>query len=145
MVSNPKVKFYENIVVTKPWGEEIIFSPSDADYTFKVLKLKNGGRLSLQYHDKKRETLVLINGKANLIIGPDIDHLETIEMKMFQGYTIDVNVVHRMVGVPDADIMEGSTPETGNTVRLQDDYKRNTETEEMRKQKNRGWNPNNSL
>lgn len=126
--------------VIKPWGEEVIFTPSNLNYTFKMLTIKKGRRISLQSHTEKIETFVLVEGKANLIVGVDTDHLETIEMTPKRGYTIDVNTVHRMEATDeDAIILEGSTPETGITVRYQDDYNRPDETEEMRSQKNRGW------
>jgi hypothetical protein len=54
------------------------------------------------------------------------------------GYTINVGTKHRLVGVEDGDVLEVSTPEIGNTIRLED-YARPTETEEMRKSPNRGW------
>jgi hypothetical protein len=60
-------------------------------------------------------------------------------MEPKKGYTIPVGTIHRMVGVKNAVIMEASTPETGTTIRLQDDYKRPDETENVRKLDNRGW------
>ncbi len=129
-------------VIIKPWGEEIIYTPEDLKYTFKQIKINDGARLSLQSHDEKIETFVLIEGEADLVIGPDIDHLETIHMGIKKGYNIPLGVVHRMIGIKNAVILEASTPETGKTFRYQDDYKRPDETEEMRKLENRGWNPN---
>jgi len=125
--------------IIKPWGKEIIYTPEDLKYTFKQIKIDDGQRLSLQSHTEKVETFVLIEGEANLVIGPDVDHLETIPMELKKGYSIPVGTVHRMVGVKNAVILEGSTPETGTTIRYQDDYSRPDETEEIRKQDNRGW------
>lgn len=129
-------------VITKPWGEEIIYTPEDLKYTFKQIKINDGARLSLQSHTEKVETFVLIEGEADLLIGPDVDHLETVHMEIKKGYNIPVGTVHRMIGVKNATILEASTPETGTTYRYQDDYKRPDETEEIRKMDNRGWNPN---
>ena len=128
--------------IPKPWGQEIIYTPENLNYTFKQIQINDGARLSLQSHDEKVETFVLIEGQADLVIGPDIDHLETIHMEIKKGYNIPLGVVHRMVGVKNAIILEASTPETGTTFRYQDDYKRPDETEVIRKEKNRGWNPN---
>lgn len=125
--------------IIKPWGKEIIYTPENLNYTFKQIKIDDGQRLSLQSHTEKVETFVLIEGEANLVIGPDVDHLETIPMELKKGYSIPVGTVHRMVGVKNAVILEGSTPETGTTIRYQDDYSRPDETEEIRKQDNRGW------
>lgn len=126
--------------IIKPWGEEIIFTPNNLNYTFKMLTIKKNCRISLQSHTEKIETFVLVEGEANLIIGSDIDHLEVIKMTPKRGYTIDINTIHRMEAISEGVvILEGSTPETGVTVRYQDDYNRPNETEAMRKEKNRGW------
>lgn len=131
--------------ITKPWGQETIFTPDNLNYTFKMLVIKKGCRISLQSHTEKIETFVLIEGKASLVVGTDIDHLETIEMTPKRGYTIAINTVHRMIAQDeDAIIFEGSTPETGTTIRYQDDYNRPDETEAVRKMKNRGWSEENS-
>jgi len=126
-------------VINKPWGKEIIYTNPDSPYTFKQIIINNGHRLSLQSHTDKSETFVLIEGQANLVIGPDINNLRTIPMEIKKGYTIPVGTVHRMVGVKNAVILEASTPGTGTTIRLQDDYKRPNETEDIRKSDNRGW------
>lgn len=132
-----ELSYTKNII--KPWGEEIIYTPENLNYTLKQIKIKDGHRLSLQSHTEKVETFVLIEGEADLIIGPDLDHLETIHMEIKKGYNIPVNTIHRMAGVKNAIILEGSTPETGTTIRHQDDYSRPDETEEIRQQDNRGW------
>lgn len=128
-------------IIQKPWGQEIIYTPTDLKYTFKQIKINDGARLSLQSHDQKVETFVLIEGQADLMIGPDIEHLDTIHMEIKKGYNIPVGIVHRMIGIKNAVILEASTPETGTTFRYQDDYKRPDETEEIRHEKNRGWEP----
>lgn len=132
-----ELSYTKNII--KPWGEEIIYTPENLNYTFKQIKISDGHRLSLQSHTEKVETFVLIEGEADLIIGPDLDHLETIHMEIKKGYNIPIGTIHRMAGIKNAIILEGSTPETGTTVRYQDDYSRSDETEEIRKQDNRGW------
>lgn len=129
-------------VITKPWGQEIIYTTPDLKYTFKQIQINDGARLSLQSHTEKVETFVLIEGQADLVIGSDLDHLETIHMELKKGYNISVGLVHRMIGVKNAIILEASTPETGTTYRYQDDYKRPDETESLRQQTNRGWSPN---
>lgn len=146
MTDNSKINdIYQDEIVTKPWGEERIFTPKNINYTFKMLKINKDCKISLQSHDEKVETFVLISGKANLIVGTSLDNLETIEMELLRGYTIAVNTIHRMIALTDNTIiMEGSTPETGTTIRYQDDYHRPNETEEIRNMKNRGWTENNS-
>ncbi len=125
--------------IIKPWGQETIYTTSDLKYTFKQIQINNQARLSLQSHTKKVETFVLIEGKADLVIGTDIEHLETLHMEIKKGYTIPVGTIHRMIGINNAIILEASTPETGTTIRYQDDYHRPNETEKLRKENNRGW------
>jgi len=127
--------------ITKPWGQETIYTPVDLKYTFKQIQINDGTRLSLQSHTEKVETFVLIEGEADLVIGPDLEHLETVHMEKKIGYNIPIGTVHRMVGVKNAVILEASTPETGVTHRYQDDYQRPDETESIRKLENRGWDP----
>lgn len=116
------------IKVEKPWGWEIIFTPMDAPYSGKVLFIKKGARLSLQYHEEKSETLTLFSGQARLLIDDlwrDMD--ETV------GYTIIPGQKHRVEAVEDSYLIEAGTPERGKTVRLEDDYQRGDETEEDRR------------
>jgi mannose-6-phosphate isomerase-like protein (cupin superfamily) len=129
--------------IIKPWGEEVIYTPENLKYTFKMIKINDDCRLSLQSHTEKVETFGLIEGKADLVIGNSLDDLRTISMEPKKGYNIPVNTIHRMIGVENAIILEGSTPETGTTIRYEDDYKRPNETEDMRKMPNRGWSNNN--
>lgn len=119
--------------VEKPWGYEIHFTPDDLPYMGKILHIEKGKRLSLQYHDKKMESWYLLSGKVTMVLGS-----EEVNMELGQGYTTKTGQQHRLVGVEDSDVLEVSTPEIGNTYRLEDDYKRPTETEEMRKEPNRG-------
>ncbi len=129
-------------IIPKPWGQETIYTPEELKYTFKQIQINDGARLSLQSHDEKVETFVLIEGQADLIIGPDMEHLKTVHMEKKIGYNIPVGIIHRMIGVKNAIILEASTPETGTTFRYQDDYHRPDETPIIRQEKNRGWNPN---
>lgn len=132
-----KLTFSQKII--KPWGEEIIYTPNDSKYTFKQIKINDSCRLSLQSHTDKTETFLLISGQADLVIGQDINQLQTINLKINQSYTVPIGTIHRLIGVKNAIILEASTPETGTTIRYQDDYNRPDETENLRKENNRGW------
>jgi len=125
--------------VEKPWGFEIVFTPQDTKAVGKLLHIKAGCRLSLQYHDKKEETGVLISGQAYFLLEDAEGKIKKINMEPNKGYHIVPFQKHRYIAITDCDIFEASTPETGNTIRLEDDYKRPTETETMRKTPNRGW------
>jgi mannose-6-phosphate isomerase len=116
-------------LVEKPWGQEIILTPPSTPYTGKILKIKAGRRLSLQIHEEKQETLTLFSGQATLNLGTDLNALEEIQMQPLYGYTIPQNTIHRVTCQKDSLILESSTPESGTTKRLQDDYQRSDETE----------------
>ncbi len=126
--------------VEKPWGYELHFVPEDLPYMGKIIHIEKGKRLSLQIHDAKQESWFLMNGQAKIIWEDSKGSLIETEMLKFQGYTCSLGQKHRLAGVTDCDIIEASTPELGNTYRLEDDYSRPTETEEIRKDLNRGWN-----
>lgn len=125
--------------IIKPWGEEIIITPDNLGRTGKILKVKQGLKLSFQYHDVKEETLCLLSGKVLLWLENKNHEIEKIAMEPNHGYTVVSAQKHRIEALEDSIIMEVSSPETGTTVRIDDDYKRADETEQMREKPNRGW------
>lgn len=125
--------------VDKPWGYELHWVPEDMPYMGKVLHIKEGTRISLQVHDKKIESWFLLKGKAKIIWEDKNGSMMETEMGKGVGYTCHIGQKHRLAGITDCDIIEVSTPEFGNTYRLEDDYRRPDETEEIRKDPNRGW------
>lgn len=122
--------------VEKPWGWEIVWAETP-QYCGKLLHIRAGSRLSLQYHDQKLETQCLLHGRALLVVEDAAGALREVEMEPGKGYTIQPFQRHRLVGIDDADIIEVSTPERGTTFRLEDDYTRPDETEELRRRPNR--------
>ena len=125
--------------VEKPWGYELHWVKDDKPYMGKIIHINAGARLSLQIHDKKQESWLIIKGRAKVIWDNNQGELIETELLPSQGFTTEVGQRHRLVGITNCDILEVSTPEIGTTYRLEDDYKRPHETEEMRKLKNRGW------
>ena len=119
--------------VEKPWGFELHFAQEDLPYMSKLMHVNAGCRQSLQVHDKKQETYVLIKGRGGAIIENDKGHLVQVEFEQFVGYKTVVGQKHRIIAVTDCDIMEASTPEAGTTWRLEDDYARPNETPEQRR------------
>ena len=81
-----------------------------------------------------------MHGRAKVLWDNDKGELVETEFEYGKGYTTQVGQRHRLIGITDCDIIEVSTPEQGTTYRLEDDYKRPDETEEVRKDPNRGWN-----
>lgn len=126
-------------IVDKPWGREIILTTSDLPYTAKILEIKAGKRLSLQYHDKKLETLCVSSGEVNILWGSDKNNLITEKMIPGQGYTITPGTIHRFEAITDCQLFEASTGEIGTTFRIEDDANRGNEDETIRNLPNRGW------
>src|SRR5918912_2578734 len=118
----------------KPWGFEVLLSPADAPYTAKLIHVFAGRRLSLQLHDTKVETQTLVSGRGILVLEGSDGQLHDIQMQPGVGYHVAVGQRHRLCAAPDSDatIFEASTPEVGTTLRLEDDYARPDETEELR-------------
>lgn len=123
--------------IEKPWGYEIHWVPKDKPYMGKILHIKEGARLSLQVHDQKEESWILIHGRAKVIWDNENGELIETELEKDKGLSCKIGQKHRLAGITDCDIIEVSTPEIGTTYRLEDDYKRPNETEDVRK-KERG-------
>ena len=109
--------------VDKPWGHEIIWAHTER-YVGKVLFVKAGERLSLQYHEAKDETVYVMSGKMVFEVGPRDEEREDRVMKAGDSYHITPHTVHRMIAIEDTTILEASTPELDDVVRLEDKYGR---------------------
>lgn len=111
--------------VEKPWGYEIWWAQTDR-YVGKFLHIKAGASLSLQYHEIKDETILVQSGTLLFETGTrdDPGNLKKTEMKPGDRFHITPFTVHRMTGVTDVDIVEVSTPEVHDVVRLEDKYGR---------------------
>jgi mannose-6-phosphate isomerase-like protein (cupin superfamily) len=118
--------------VAKPWGWELHWTPADLPYLGKLLHINAGARLSLQVHEVKRESWLLIEGRARVIWEDSRGELIETELRPGVGYTCGLGQRHRLVGITDCDVIEVSTPEVGTTWRLEDDYARPDETPEQR-------------
>ena len=119
--------------IEKPWGWELHWTPAHLPYMGKVLHINAGARLSLQVHDEKRESWLLINGEAKAVWEDSAGRLVETSLVQGRGFTCALGQRHRLVGVTDCDIVEVSTPEVGTTWRLEDDYSRPHETPDQRK------------
>jgi mannose-6-phosphate isomerase len=119
--------------IEKPWGYELHWVLSSAPYMGKIIHINAGARLSLQVHDEKQESWLLISGKAAVIWEDASGELVQTELQQLHGYSTQLGQKHRLVGVTDCNIVEVSTPELGTTWRLEDDYARPHETPEQRR------------
>lgn len=118
--------------IEKPWGYELHWVPESSPYMGKILHINEGARLSLQVHDEKSESWLLMNGRAAVIWENSAGELIETELQPGQGYTTKLGQKHRLKGLTECDIVEVSTPELGTTWRLEDDYARPHETPEQR-------------
>jgi mannose-6-phosphate isomerase len=110
--------------VDKPWGYELHWAKTDR-YVGKILHITAGHALSLQFHNVKDETVMVHSGK--LLYEIEVDGVLT-QIEMGPGTAIHVTpkTVHRMTAIEDTDVLEVSTPELDDVVRLQDRYGRTT-------------------
>ena len=108
--------------VEKPWGYELIWARTDR-YVGKILHVKAGHALSLQYHNKKDETMHVLSGELKLRIGTK-EKLEERRFVAGESVHIKPGVVHSIEAVVDTDVLEASTPELDDLVRLTDRYGR---------------------
>ena len=107
----------------KPWGGELWFAHTDR-YAGKLLHVKAGGRLSVQYHRSKDETSYLLSGRIVLSTGESADALVRAELEPGVAWRNEPGQVHSVEGLEDSVILEVSTPELDDVVRLADDYGR---------------------
>ena len=110
-------------VIEKPWGREELIEHNTA-YVVKRLFMKKGHQCSLQFHEKKQETVYVLSGALNITLGDNVDHLETRVYKPGEYLTLSPKKIHRMKAVEDCFYLEASTTELDDVVRIQDDYKR---------------------
>src|SRR5262249_28878121 len=108
--------------VDKPWGHELIWAHTDR-YVGKLLHIKQGHKLSLQYHQKKDETIHLHAGRLLLVVDEGAGLIER-ELQQGESYHVKPFTKHRMVALTDCDVLEVSTPELDDVVRLEDSYGR---------------------
>jgi mannose-6-phosphate isomerase-like protein (cupin superfamily) len=109
--------------VEKPWGHELIWAKT-GDYVGKVLHIKKGHKLSLQYHREKEETCMVWSGRMILVFENERGVLEEIPLAAGEAHHIPPGKKHRMIAVEDTDVFEVSTPQLGDVVRLEDGYGR---------------------
>ena len=110
--------------VDKPWGHEIRWAVNEK-YLGKILYIKRGKQLSRQFHEVKDETIYVLNGVLVLEIGAS-DDVFTHVLREGDSYRIKPNTIHRF-RAPDSSavkLIEVSTPEINDVVRLEDDYGR---------------------
>ncbi len=112
--------------IDKPWGYELHWAKTDR-YVGKIIHIDKGHALSLQYHNTKDETIMLLSGKLLFEIQ---EHGQLVKHEVAPGrpFHVTPGTVHRMTAIEDCDVVEVSTPELDDVVRLEDRYGREEPT-----------------
>ena len=110
--------------VPKPWGHETIWASNDL-YVGKILHITAGHALSVQYHEKKDETVYLLSGELKYWVQLE-GSTELVDMRLQKGaaFRITPGTIHYMEAVTDCDVLEASTPHLDDVVRVKDRYGR---------------------
>jgi mannose-6-phosphate isomerase-like protein (cupin superfamily) len=109
--------------VEKPWGYELIWAHTDR-YVGKILHIECGEALSLQYHRVKDETLYLLSGSLELQVGDTDDAPEVLQLQPGESIHLPPGRRHRLTARETCDVLEASTTEIDDVVRLVDRYGR---------------------
>ena len=110
--------------VPKPWGHETIWASNDL-YVGKILHITAGHALSVQYHEKKDETVYLLSGELKYWVQLE-GSSELVDMHLQKGaaFRITPGTIHYMEAVTDCDVLEASTPHLDDVIRVKDRYGR---------------------
>ena len=109
--------------VEKPWGWELVWAETES-YVGKVLFVRAGQALSLQYHEEKDEAWLVQEGRATLELGEVGETLASLEIAAGDTFRYRPGTVHRVTAIEDLTIVEVSTPHLDDVVRLEDQYGR---------------------
>jgi mannose-6-phosphate isomerase len=110
--------------VPKPWGHETIWAHSER-YVGKILHINAGHELSVQYHNRKDETVYLLSGEIVYRVQPaGREVLDDVRLRIGESFRITPGTIHQMIALTDCDVLEVSTPEIDDIVRISDKYGR---------------------
>jgi mannose-6-phosphate isomerase-like protein (cupin superfamily) len=110
--------------VEKPWGHEEIFALVDGKFCGKAIHVRDGHALSLQYHEQKEETICVQSGRLRVDIGLHEESLESFELEVGESIHLRPGVRHRVTAIGDTVMLEASTTQLTDVVRLEDRYGR---------------------
>jgi len=110
-------------VVNKPWGREIWIELNDK-YCLKKLYINAGYRTSYQFHKEKRETVYVLDGEAVVFLENNAGEIKRHELATGDYFSVPPKIKHRIVATTNLTLMEASTPEVDDVVRIEDDSNR---------------------
>ena len=108
----------------KPWGHEEVFALIEGRYCGKAIHVTAGHALSLQYHERKDEVIAVQSGRAQLEVGTSEEAMDTFELTPGERVHLPAGVRHRITALTDVVLLEASTTELDDVVRLDDRYGR---------------------
>ncbi len=109
--------------VDKPWGHELIWAETDR-YVGKLLVIETGKRLSLQRHEVKDESILVVSGRLRLWLEDDEGVVQTVELGPGAARHVATGRIHRYEAIERCELMEVSTPELDDVIRIEDDFGR---------------------
>lgn len=109
--------------IAKPWGEELIWALTDR-YCGKVITIETGCRLSLQYHEQKDEAILVTRGRLRLHLEADDGTMTVRNLGPGDAAHVAVGRRHRYEAIERVELVEVSTPELTDVIRVEDDYGR---------------------
>jgi len=110
-------------IVEKPWGRELWIAHTDK-YALKIIEVKKGTRSSLQYHVKKHEHIYVDGGLLQVEWEDDAGRIQTLQLKPGDVIENKPGRKHRVLALENVRLIEVSTPELDDVVRVEDDYNR---------------------
>ncbi len=108
----------------KPWGHEELFAHVPGKYAGKAIHVDQGQALSLQYHERKEETISCLSGRFSVEVGAHESSLETFELEPGESIHLRPGIRHRVIALVDSVFLEASTTDLDDVVRLEDRYGR---------------------
>lgn len=123
---------HQRTIIDKPWGYEEIFALVPGKFCGKILHLRSGHALSLHYHRVKEEVIAVQAGHARVEIGERLDALSILELGPGDGVRVPPLMLHRLTGLTAVVMLEASTSELDDVVRVSDRYGRDNVPEAQR-------------
>ena len=109
--------------VEKPWGHELIWAHTDR-YVGKVIVIEAGKRLSLQRHVVKDESIFIIAGRLRLTLEDETGTIGVVDLEAGDHRHVPTGRIHRFEAIERTELLEISTPELDDVIRLEDDFGR---------------------
>ena len=105
----------------RPWGHEVIWAETD-EYAAKLLHVHVGEGLALRLHEDRDKTMLLLRGEIVLEVGPGVNSLGSVKVREGEAFRIRPGVLHRITAVTAVEMVEASTAELDDVIRVRDGH-----------------------